>query len=166
MQLRELADALRVSPAELPERVERLVSQVKELQDELAAERSRQTGAEAAALAAAASDGVLVVRRDGASPDDLRRLALAARDALGHGVVAVVGRGADGAKAGLVVAVTKDLVGAGVSAADLARDAARLLGGGTGKNADVAVGGGPNVAAVDDAVDALATAARAALDGA
>jgi alanyl-tRNA synthetase len=166
VQLRELADALRVSPTELPDRVARLVSQVKELQDELAAERSRQTGAEAAALAAGASDGVLVIRRDGASPDDLRRLALAARGALARGVVGVVGAGPDGAKAGLVVAVTKDLVGAGVSAADLARDAARLLGGGTGKNADVAVGGGPNVAAVDDALAALTTAARAALDDA
>jgi alanyl-tRNA synthetase len=166
VQLRELADALRVSQAELPERVARLVAQVKELQEELAAERSRQTGAEAAALAAGASDGVLVIRRDGASPDDLRRLALAARDALDRGVVGVVGTGPDGAKAGLVVAVTKDLVGAGVSAADLARDAARLLGGGTGKNADVAVGGGPKVAAVDDALDALTTAARAAVDAA
>jgi alanyl-tRNA synthetase len=166
VQLRELADALRVSPAELPERVARLVSQVKELQDELAAERSRQTGTEAVALAASASDGVLVVRRDGASPDDLRRLALATRDALGRGVVGVVGAAPDGSKAGLVVAVTKDLVGAGVSAADLARDAARLLGGGTGKNADVAVGGGPNVAAVDDALEALTAAARAVLDGA
>jgi alanyl-tRNA synthetase len=164
VQLREIADSLRVSPAEVPDRVARLVVQVKELQDELTAERSRQTGAEAATLAAGAADGVLVVRRDGASPDDLRRLALAVRDSLGHGVVGVVGTGPEGAKAGLVVAVTKDLVGAGVSAADLARDAARLLGGGTGKNADVAVGGGPNVAAVDDALGALTTAARAALD--
>jgi alanyl-tRNA synthetase len=106
------------------------------------------------------------VRRDGASPDDLRRLALATRDALGRGVVGVVGTGPDGSKAGLVVAVTKDLVGAGVSAADLARDAARLLGGGTGKNADVAVGGGPNVSAVDDAVEALTAAAHVVLDGA
>ena len=56
-----------------------------------------------------------------------------------------------------MVAVTKDLVADGVSAADVARDAARALGGGTGKQADLAVGGGPNVAAVDEA---LALAAR------
>ena len=54
VQLRELADSLKVSPAELPDRVARLVGQVRELQEELAAERSKQAGAEGVALAAAA----------------------------------------------------------------------------------------------------------------
>ena len=124
VQLRELADSLKVPPAELPERVARLVGQVKELQDELAVERSRQAGAEGATLAASAVDGAVIVRRDGATPDDLRRLAVSTRDVLGRGVVAVVGLGPDGTKAGLVVALTKDLVDAGASAADIARDAA------------------------------------------
>ncbi len=160
VQLRELADSLKVSPAELPDRVARLRDQVKELQDALTAERAKQAGAEAAALAAAASDGVVVARRDGMTSDDLRRLALAIRDALGRGAVGLVGLGPDGTKAGLVVAVTKDLVEAGVSAADLARDPARLLGGGTGKNADLAIGGGPQVGAVDEAVTLLDTVLR------
>ena len=51
VQLRELADSLKVSPAELPERVARLVGQVRELQEELAAERSKQAGAEGVTLA-------------------------------------------------------------------------------------------------------------------
>jgi alanyl-tRNA synthetase len=160
VQLRELADSLRVSPAELPDRVAKLADQVKELQDALAAERSKQAGAEADTLAAQATDGVLVVRRDGLANDDLRRLALATRDALPSGIVAVVGAGPDGTKAGLAVAVSKDRVDAGASAADLAREPAKLLGGGTNKGADLAVGGGPNVAAIDDAVALLERAAR------
>ena len=160
VQLRELADSLRVSPAELPERVAKLADQVKELQDALAAERSKQAGAEADTLAAQATDGVLVMRRDGLANDDLRRLALATRDALRSGIVAVVGTGPDGTKAGLAVAVSKDRVDAGASAADLAREAAKLLGGGTNKGADLAVGGGPNVAAIDDAVALLDRNAR------
>ncbi|HEY7106898.1 MAG TPA: alanine--tRNA ligase [Acidimicrobiia bacterium] len=163
VQLRALADALKVAPAELPDRVARLVGQVKELQDELASERARQAGAEGAALAGGADDGVVVARRDGMSVDDLRRLATSTRDVLGRGVVALVGTGPDGTKAGLVVAVTKDLVEAGASAAEIARDAARALGGGTAKNAELVQGGGPNVAAVDDAVTLLTTSARAAL---
>jgi alanyl-tRNA synthetase len=162
VQLRELADTLKVAPAELPQRVARLVDQVKELQDDLAAERAKQAGAEAAALAANAVDGAVVVRRDGLANDDLRRLAVATRDALGSGIVALVGLGPDGTKAGIAVAVTKDLVAAGVSAAELARDAAKALGGGTAKNPELVVGGGPNIAAVDDALELLTAAVRAA----
>ena len=78
VQLRDLADTLRVAPAELPDRVERLLEQVKSLQDELGARNGRrQAGAEAATLAAGAVDGVVVVRRDGLTPDELRTLAIA-----------------------------------------------------------------------------------------
>jgi alanyl-tRNA synthetase len=103
----------------------------------------------------------VVVRRDGLTPGDLRTLAIATRDSLGSGIVALVGLDATGAKAGLAVAVSKDRVEAGASAAELARDAAKALGGGTAKHADVVQGGGQNVAAVDDALELLGTAVRA-----
>ena len=82
-------------------------------------------------------------RRDGLVGDELRQLAIATRDALGHGVVALVGVAPDGTKAGLAVAVTKDLVERGVSAAEIARDAAKALGGGTAKNAELVAGRRP-----------------------
>ena len=162
VQLRELADSLKVSPAELPERVARLVGQLRELQEELAAERSKQAGAEGITLAATAIDGVVVARRDGLTGDELRQLAIAARDALGHGIVALAGLAPDGTKAGLAVAVTRDFVERGVSAADLARDAAKALGGGTAKNPELVQGGGPKVEAIDDAVALLTAAAGGA----
>jgi alanyl-tRNA synthetase len=159
-ELRELARALKVAPSELGERVTRLVEQVKALQDELASERGKQSGAEAVALADDAVDGVVVARRDGHSPDELRQLAIATRDALGgHAVVALVGLGPDGTKAGLAVALGKDRVGAGQSAAAIAADAARALGGGTGKNPEWVVGGGPRADALEDALDQLRRAA-------
>ena len=169
VQLRELAGALKVTAAELPDRVARLADQVRTLQAELAAERRKQSGAEASTLVEGAVEGVVVVRRDGLTPDELRALAIAVRDALagaGGGVVGLVGLGPDGTKAGVVVAITKDLAAGGVSAADIARPAARALGGGTGKQADLAVGGGPNVAAVAEALALLADAAREATRGA
>jgi alanyl-tRNA synthetase len=164
VQLRDLADTLRVAPAELPDRVERLLEQVKSLQDELAAERARQAGAEATTLAAGAHDGVVVVRRDGLTPGELRTLAIATRDALGSGIVGLLGLDGEGTKAGLAVAVSKDRVDGGASAADIARDAAKALGGGTAKHADVVQGGGQNVGAIDDAFGLLDSAVRAAAE--
>jgi len=159
------AELLKAAETEIPERVERLLDQVKDLNDEVARLRAQQAAGEATSLAAGAADGVVVVRRDGLAPDDLRRLAAATRDALGSGVVGVVGLGPDGTKAGVAVAVTADLVGRGVSAAAVASSAARALGGGTAKSPELVVGGGPNVAGIADAQLALAEAARAAAAG-
>jgi alanyl-tRNA synthetase len=158
--LRGLADTLKVSVGELPARVEGLLARVKELEDEVARARAREASAEASTLAASAAEGVVVARRDGLGPGDLRTLAMATRDALGSGVVALVG--VNDGKAGLAVAVSKDQVERGVSAAELARDAAKALGGGTAKHADVVQGGGQNVDAIDDALALLETSVRAA----
>ncbi len=134
------------------------------MQAELAAQRDRETSIEAAALAAAAVDGVVVDERDGYTNDELRRLALATRDALAHGVVGLVGTNPDRTSATVAVAISRDLVADGVSAASIALPAARVLGGGTGKKAtEVAVGGGRNVAAVGEARAELDRAARAVL---
>jgi alanyl-tRNA synthetase len=150
-QLRRVADALRTAPADVPERVEKLLEQVKTLSDELATARAREAAVEAERLAAQAVDGVVAERRD-LVPDDLRRLALAVRDRLATGVVALVGLAPDGTKAGLVVAVTADQVDRGVSAAEIAAPAAKALGGGTAKSAEMVQGGGPNVGAIDEAL--------------
>jgi hypothetical protein len=58
--------------------------------------------------------------------------------------------------------VSKDRVASGASAADIARDAAKALGGGTAKNPELVVGGGPKVDAIDDARALLESAATAA----
>jgi alanyl-tRNA synthetase len=151
-QLRRAAETLKVAPAELPDRIEQLQQQLKTLKDQVDAARGREAAAEATALAADAPEGVVAARRDGLDPGDLRRLALATRDAVGSGVVALVGVGPDQKKAGLAVAVSNDLVGRGLSAADVAATAAKALGGGTAKNAEVVVGGGTNVDQVDEAL--------------
>ena len=158
--LRSAAGALRVKPEQLPGRVERLRDEVKALQGELSAQRTKQAVADAGQLAGTAVDGVVVTRRDGLTTDALRHLALAVRDALGDGIVGLVGAGPEGTNASVVVAVSSGLVDAGVKASDLAAVAATLLGGGTSKGADVAVGGGRNPDALDDAATALRDAAR------
>jgi len=160
LALRGIADTLKVSVGELPGRVDGLLARVKDLEDEVAKARTHEAIADAGMLAASAADAAVVARRDGLSPGDLRTLAIATRDALGSGIVALVG--VHDGKAGLAVAVSKDRVEGGVSAAELARDAAKALGGGTAKHADVVQGGGQHVDAVDDALDLLAASVRAA----
>ncbi|MGH9023071.1 MAG: DHHA1 domain-containing protein, partial [Acidimicrobiia bacterium] len=150
--LQRTASLLRAPCLEVPERVEKILAQVKTLQDQIQATRADEAGREAGELAASAIDGVVGVRRDGAGPDDLRRLAQAVRDALGSGVAILVGASSDGAKAGIAVAVSRDLQELGVSAGEVAAQAARALGGGTSKNPDAVSGGGPRVESVDAAL--------------
>jgi alanyl-tRNA synthetase len=140
----------------------RLVAEIRQLRNELDVERGRQAIAEAHTLAASAVDGVVVERRDGFTNDTLRKLAIATRDALGTGVVGVVGLTPEGDKAVVAVAVSKDLVAQGVNAGSIAKAAAAAVGGGVGKQADVAVGGGPKAEAIEDALAALRAAASAA----
>jgi len=163
--LRAAAGALAVKPDEIPARLERLLADLRAARQAIAAQQARAAAGEASELAAAATDGVVAVRRD-LPNDDLRRLALATRDALGSGVVVLVGAvPPERTKAAIAVAVTDDRVAQGASAGAIASDAARLLGGGTAKNPEVVVGGGPNVDQVDAALAAARDAAVAALEG-
>lgn len=161
--LRSVAEVLETKPAEAPARVAQLVEQLRSLERELASARNKEAVGEAVMLAADADGGLVVERRDGATVEDLRRLALAVRDALRSGVVVLVGAVSGGTKAGLVVAVSSDLQQRGVAAGEIAADAARALGGGTAKNPDLVTGGGPNVAGIAEALELAGTAAREAL---
>lgn len=156
-QQRRVAELLKAKPNEVPSKVERLIAQVKEQQKQLEGLRAQQAVGEARELVAKAKNGVLVARQDG-SPDELRRMALAARDAMGSGVVGLVGLASGGEKASIAVAVSKDKLETGLDASVIVAEAARLLGGGTAKNPEVVTGGGPNVKALDDALKALETA--------
>jgi alanyl-tRNA synthetase len=166
VQLRRTAELLKVAPAEVPDRIEKLLAHVKVLNDELSAVRARQTAGMGAELAAGAVNRLVAVRHDGLSPDELRQLAIATRDALRSGVVGIVGLAPDGAKAGLAVAISGDVRDGGASASNIAAPAAKALGGGTAKNPDFVQGGGPNVVAIDDALRLVREHGEAALLGA
>jgi alanyl-tRNA synthetase len=150
--LRQAGILLRAAPKEIPEKIERLSEQVRSLQEELQRLKAKEAVSAAADLAREARDGAVVQRHDGLTNEELRRLAQETARALGSGVVALAGTGPDGVKAGIAVAVTKDLVERGVSADAIARPAAKALGGGVGKGTDAVVGGGPNAAGIDEAL--------------
>ena len=150
--LRRAGTLLRVAPKEIPEKIERLSEQVRTLEEELRRLKAKEAVSAATDLAREVRDGAVVQRHDGLTNEELRRLAQETARVLGSGVVALAGTGPDGVKAGIAVAVSKDLVERGISADAIARPAAKALGGGVGKGADAVVGGGPNAAGIDEAL--------------
>jgi alanyl-tRNA synthetase len=152
------ATLLRVSPPDVPERVEKLLEEQKALVDQVRQLRKAGASGRAGDLASAAVDGVVVARVDGTTRDDLRDLALAVRDQPGVRAV-VLGGAPEGGGAALVAAVAKD---SGLLASDLIAAAARTVGGGGGKNPDVAVAGGRDPGRLDEALDQARAAAGVA----
>jgi alanyl-tRNA synthetase len=163
-QLAEVAEMLRASPEEVSEKLERLLAQHKEMERRVAEIERHSADQEANRLAETAVDldgtRLVVARRD-LGVDALRQLAQKLKSKLGSAVV-VLGTAGEG-RANLVGAVTKDLVGRGISARDLLQPGAALLGGGAGGKPDLAVSGGPSADRLQEAIDAVAQAARDAL---
>jgi alanyl-tRNA synthetase len=146
---------LKTSGSEVPARVEALLGRVEGLESELEAIRSQRRGELAAELAGQATRvgdvALLVGSAPGLDGNGLRQLALGVRDRLGAPSVIVVGS-EQGGKAALIGLVTKDLVGQGVSAAEIISEAAKDLGGGASRDPELAQAGGPHGERVDEAL--------------
>ncbi|RUZ97121.1 alanine--tRNA ligase, partial [Mesorhizobium sp. M7A.F.Ca.CA.002.05.1.1] len=166
-RLKAAAAVLKISPADVPARVETLLEERKKLEKELTEARKKLAlGGGSSADAPAANEtvagiGFLGKTVSGVSPKDLKPLADAGKSSLGSGVVVFVGAGEDN-KASVVVAVTDDLIDR-FSAVDLVRVASAALGGqGGGGRPDMAQAGGPDASKADDAIAAVRAALEAA----
>ncbi len=152
--LSEAARLLKVIPSEVPDRVAAMLDRSKVLEGELSKVRDTQRGAEAKQLAedaiAVGDHRFVVARHDGMRPDEMRRLALEIRGHLASGVVVVGGEVAT--KGAVVVAVSPHLTDK-VNAGEIAGAAARAVGGGGGRDPELAQAGGPNGAEIDAALD-------------
>ncbi len=148
------AALLGVPPDEVVEGLEKRLAELKTARDELRALRRQAATGRASELAATAVDGVVVARADGVPRDDLRDLAVAIRD-LGLRAV-VLGGAPDEGGVALVAAAAKD---SGLDASALIADAARTVKGGGGKSPDLAVAGGKDASALDEALDQARAAA-------
>jgi len=149
------AGLLGVSPDEVVDAVERRIAETKELRSELRELKRKAAGATAAELAGTVDDGVVVARLDGHDADGLRQVALLVRERPGIDAVVLIGT-PDGTSVSLVAAADTS---AGRNAGELLADAAKLVKGGGGRNPDVAVAGGKDPSAIDDAIAAARRAA-------
>ena len=158
-RLSDTANVLKVSPADVPERVAALVEQARRLERELSdAKRKLAMGGGGAADEAAvvAVNGVNFMGRvlQGLDPKDLKPMADEAKKTIGSGVIALAAVSDDG-KGAIVVAVTDDLTGK-FSAVDLVRVGSAAMGGkGGGGRPDMAQAGGPDGANAAAAVAAV-----------
>ena len=154
-QVAEIARLVGTSTDDLVGGVQRRMDEIKALGDEVKALRGKLATGRAAELAAAASDGVVVTRIDGLTPNDLRELAIAVRQ---QGVTSVVLGGlSDTGGVSLVAAVQPS---SGKVAGDLIKDAAKAVGGGGGGKGDIATAGGKNADGLPEALRIAEAAAR------
>ena len=158
---RDASAALKILPKDLPARVSELIAERKKLEKELADAKKALAlggggGAQEDDVAVVAGVNYIGRAVEGVAPKDLRGLIDQAKGKLGSGVVAFIG--VNDGKAAVAVGVTDDLKEK-ISAVDLVRAGAAAVGGkGGGGRPDMAQAGGPNGAAADEAVTAIADA--------
>jgi alanyl-tRNA synthetase len=162
--LRATAEQLNVSPEQVTQRVEALISDRKALQTDLAtAQTAAQVARASSSLEQARLVGahkVLAVRLDGVPGRELRAIAETLRDKLGSGVLALAA--VDGPKVSLLVAATADVTKQ-VHSGKLVGQLASLVGGRGGGRPDMAQAGGSDASGVDAAIDAFYAEVTAAL---
>jgi alanyl-tRNA synthetase len=153
----ELAQTLAAKPDDLVGRVNRLQSDVRDLQKSLADINARLASADAKAYVDRAErvNGTTLVAAvvHEADAQAVRTLAGAIRSRLGSGVIALVG--VDSASATLFASASDDAVKAGIHAGNIVRAGAPLVGGKGGGAPAQAQGGGKNVAGAHAALAAM-----------
>ncbi|HEX3463421.1 MAG TPA: alanine--tRNA ligase [Candidatus Elarobacter sp.] len=163
--LAALGDKLSAKPDEIVERVERLQSDVRDLQKSISEIKALLAAADAARYVDAAEEigGIRFVSAvvPEANAEALRALGNAIRARLRSGVVALAGT--DGAAASLFASASEDAVKAGVHAGNLVKAAAPLVGGKGGGAPAQAQGGGKDPSGANAALDAMREALRDAL---
>jgi alanyl-tRNA synthetase len=155
--LEQSAALLHTKPDDVPAAVEQLQAQNRQLQQELAQLRQALAQQDADSLLARAVqvDGfsVLAAQVNASDVDTLRQMCDLFRDKLGSSVV-TLGAIIDD-KPMLVAGVTQDLIGRGMHAGNLVRDAAKIIGGGGGGRPNMAQAGGKNADQLDAALTSV-----------
>jgi alanyl-tRNA synthetase len=151
--MREAAEILKISPLDLPRRLQKLLDEQRALEKQLTELELRLARSRAPELAAAARqvNGVAVIasRVDGLDQEGLRAVADSLRDRLGSGVICI--GSVVGDRVNLVAAVTKDLTKR-FHAGKLIQEVARAVGGSGGGRPDLAQAGGKEPAKLDQAL--------------
>jgi alanyl-tRNA synthetase len=163
-KLQQVAALLKGSPANVVEKVQQVLSDLKVLEKELQQLKAKQAAAAGAELLGQAEDfhGIrLLVREvEGMDSKALRDTAEQLRGRLGSGVVVLALR--EQGKATVVAAVTPDLA-ARVKAGDLVNQLAAPLGGKGGGRPELAMAGGTRVEGLGAALAAVKPLLAAAL---
>jgi alanyl-tRNA synthetase len=166
--LEHIASLLKTSPQDAPARVEKLLSDLKQAEQELRKQAMSGAAEQAATLATSAielgSTKVVVAAVNDADAGMLQQLAIGVRDKLGESGIVVLA-GASGERASIVCAISGAIKSRGLAPSALIKEAAAAIGGGAGGKDLLATGGGKNIAGVDQALAKAKDAIEAALNG-
>lgn len=151
-----MSEKLKVTPAMLPERVEKLTKEVKDLEKEVSSLKSKMSSGSIDEMAEKGTTvgafKVVSARVDGCDTDAMRDLADKVRNKISSG--AVILASVNGEKVSFVVALTQDAVKKGLHAGKTAKFVSELTGGGGGGRPDMALAGGKDISKVDEALAA------------
>ena len=150
-RLHDVANTLGVPTEDLTDGLDKRLGELESLRKEVKSLRRELADSASEQLAGSAVDGAIVARVDSERREDVRELAVALRDQPGVEVV-VLGSSPGGKGVALVSAVTPK---SGFHAAELIADAAKLVGGGGGNAADLAMAGGKLPEHLDEALSAV-----------
>ena len=161
--LSDAAAVLKVSPADLPGRIESLLDERRKMEKEITELRRQMAtgGGGGSASDIKEISGIKFAGKtlDGVPAKDLKSLADDLKGQVGSGVVALIS--VNDGKASLVVGVTDDLAEK-ISAVDLVRAGSEAVGGkGGGGRPDMAQAGGPDGGNADAAINAIEEAISA-----
>ncbi len=152
----ELSEMLSVMPDDVPARVQKALSELKDLRKEIQKLRKEKASGSSGDIVSAAKEiqGIkyLTHKTEGLAANELRNLADTLRARLKEGVV-VIGN-IDGEKVNLVCAVT-DSVKEKVPADKVIREVAKIVGGSGGGRADMAQAGGRLPEKLSEALDSV-----------
>jgi len=152
--VREIATRVGVPPAQALERVEGLLIELRQRQQELDALRSQSARGALDGLLGQVQQqngvSILAARVEASDAAQLREMGDWLRDKLGSGVV-VLGA-ALGDKPQILAVVTPDLVKQRYHAGNLVKALAQIVGGGGGGRPDMAQAGGRDLAKLDEAL--------------
>jgi alanyl-tRNA synthetase len=152
--LKDAADKLKTNPKEVVNRIEVLMSEIKQLQRENESLAAKLGNIEAGSLVSKAKviDGVTVLAAKVQASDmnNLRNMADDLKQKVGSAVI-LLGSVNEG-KVNLIAAVTKDLIDKGYHAGKLIKEVATRCGGGGGGRPDMAQAGGKDPEKLDSAL--------------
>jgi alanyl-tRNA synthetase len=155
-ELKKAAAFMKVGPAEVPDRVEYLLRQLREKEKELETLKSRMEKEKATDVlnqAVKVKDiSVLTAEIQASDMNSLRENAELLRDKLGSSVVILGSRIDD--KVGFAAFVSKELTGRGLHAGKIIGQVAKIAGGGGGGRPDMAQAGGKDPEKIGEALQA------------
>jgi alanyl-tRNA synthetase len=158
--LHKIAEQLKSTPLSANDRLETLLSEMKEMQRELAIVQSQKLAGLVPELLKSVSQikdvKVLALETSGApSSEALRDLVTKLRDELSNVPSVIAIASVIDEKPAIIVAVSKSAQDKGIKAGELVRTASQILGGGGGGKPDMAQGGGTDSTKINEALRAI-----------